>query len=229
MPGASVSSPSASLIPDHDSKDFAPPVKKLKVEEDNTDSAIDLTPREAFEIWCDIYGKKYPNKDEKDRRFESFQQSLDRTIPSTSSHAINFPLLADRTADEFDAFRTKFPKDCYSSVSRKQLKAPIPIPEDSDPELVAAAAMDITPEEAFKSWREVWEKEYANEKEVEDRFNVLKQNLVLTLPPKGVSYPGFADITEEEFKTLVDRPGYYNRITLLDVKLGVVLLSKWRC
>lgn len=98
--------------------------------QDSVDAAIDLTRREFFKIWCTVYDKVYLNKQEEELRFDVFQQSFDRTIPS--GHVLNFPGFADRTKEELEVIRDFNKRECYSSISRQELKAfkdyvPIPV------------------------------------------------------------------------------------------------------
>ncbi|XP_057420502.1 uncharacterized protein LOC130714609 isoform X5 [Lotus japonicus] len=134
---ASIFSPSASVIPDHDSveneKDFASPLKKFKVDKDlvgeehTTDSAAanELISLEAFKIWCKVYGKEYRDEKEKQSRFQNFKRSLETETPFIPG-ALTFPSLADQTEKEFQEFCEKHDLQKYdqpmnNSISIKHI------------------------------------------------------------------------------------------------------------
>ncbi|XP_057419284.1 uncharacterized protein LOC130713531 isoform X4 [Lotus japonicus] len=137
-PRASIFSPSASVIPDHDSveneKDFASPLKKFKVDKDlvgeehTTDSeaaANELISLEAFKIWCKVYGKEYRDEKEKQSRFQNFKRSLETETPFIPG-ALTFPSLADQTEKEFQEFCEKHDLQKYdqpmnNSISIKHI------------------------------------------------------------------------------------------------------------
>ncbi|XP_057438247.1 uncharacterized protein LOC130730299 [Lotus japonicus] len=104
-PSASISSPSASLIPVENGKDFAPPVKKFKVDNTDTDSvpkAMEFTPAEAFKIWHKVLGEEYSGKDEEVMRLEMFTKSY---LTTPSGYGWRCPTMADRTEQEIERFR----------------------------------------------------------------------------------------------------------------------------
>ncbi|XP_045814985.1 uncharacterized protein LOC123908409 isoform X1 [Trifolium pratense] len=210
------------LRKDHDSvenekKDFASPIKKLKVDKDdlvgeeehNTDSvtSLSLSDREIFDKWCKCYRRTYKDEEEEKFRFSIFQKVLNPPIPE-NERGRYYVGMADRTTEELEGSVAYIFESDIELMDK--LDEIFTQSEKDFPELKGSireednTVTSLSNREIFDKWCKYFRITYNGDEEEKFRFNIFQKALNPPIPKKerGLYFPGLADRTSEELDGL---------------------------